>query len=86
MGNLVSLADRANDNRFTTPKDMLEQAMRDLEAKELHGGQAILLVLDRGPAGNCYSVGFRAANIRKSEIVALLTVQATAFAKDLTDG
>jgi len=80
------MAERTNDNRFSTPKDMLQQAMRDLDANELHGAQAILLVLDRGPKGECYSVGFRAANIRKSEIVSLLTVQATAFARDLASG
>lgn len=86
MGNLVSMAERTNDARFITPEDMIERALRDLKAQELHGSKAILLVLDPGPHGDCYSVGFRSANMKKSEIVALLTTQATVFAKDLTDG
>ena len=86
MANVVSLAERTNDARFISVEQMLDLARKDYEDGELHGASAILLVLDRGPENDAYAVGFRSANLKKSEIVALLTVEATKLSRDLADG
>lgn len=86
MGNLVSLAERTNDARFVSVEQMIENAAKDYAAGDLHGKAAFLLVLDRGPNDDAYAIGFRSANLKKSEIVALLTVEAAKLSMDLADG
>ena len=86
MSNVVSMADRTNDSRFLTVEQMLESASKDYAEGELHGKYAILLVLDRGPHNDAFDIGFRASGLKKSEIVALLTVEAQKLSRDLADG
>ena len=86
MQNVVKLAERINDSRFISVEQMLETALADYRTNDLHGAKAILLVLDSGPVGDCYDIGFRVAGMKKSELVSLLTVQAAQFAKELKGG
>ena len=86
MGNVVSLGDRTNDARYISVEQMIDVAAKDYAAGELHGGSAILLVLDRGEHNDAYAIGFRSAGLKKSEIVALLTVEAAKLSRDLADG
>ena len=86
MPSVINLADRTNDSKYVSVEQMLENAAKDYAAGELHGASAFLLVLDRGPHNDAYAIGFRSANLKKSEIVALLTVEAAKLSRDLADG
>ena len=86
MGATINLAEWTNNSQFISVDRMLEMAAKDYAAGELHGKSAFLMVLDRGPSNDAYAIGFRSANLKKSEIVALLTVEAAKLSMDLADG
>ena len=86
MAEVINLAERVDDNRFVTVENMLQEATDDYRAEKLHGKHAVLVLLDRGPHGDAYDVGFRACNMRKSEMVSLLTVLANRLSMELTSG
>lgn len=85
-GKVISLADRANDNTFITVDQMLELAIHERRDGRLNGSKAILLVLDQGEDGTAYATRFRCANMKKSEIVALLETRAHCFKRELLGG
>ena len=86
MAEPISLAIKTWNSKFLSVDQMLDMAAKDYAAGELHGSSAFLMVLDRGEHGDAFSIGFRAANLKKSEIVALLTVEAAKLSMDLADG
>ena len=65
----INLATRANDNKFSTPQSMLEDALQDIKSGKETAKKAIVLFLDDE---NGYDVGFYAAKMKASEMLALM--------------
>jgi hypothetical protein len=81
MTNVVKLADELNDNRFATPGDILEDALRDIATGSESSSRCIIITLD--DADDCYNPHFYLANIKHSEVVALLATIQAYFIKSL---
>lgn len=73
MSNVVSLADKADNNKYTDPMGALRDAQESIAEKVgafANGKKLVILCLDDTNGG--YDVSTRYAGLKCSEIVALL--------------
>ena len=68
----VARADRENDNSLLSPVDALREAIRDIENGEYPAERILILRLDHGEDGNEFNVGWHAANINSTMMIALM--------------
>jgi len=67
-------ARRLNDNRNADPVAVLRLAADEIEAGERPCDSVVVLMLNRGENDDSYGTSMMAADIRNSEIVALMEV------------
>jgi hypothetical protein len=79
--NTIDLAEAADDNRFTTARQMLEAAIKEIDEGKIPNAKAVLIVLDKGPTGEDYNVFTRIAGLQYSAAVALLFCKANQLSR-----
>lgn len=77
-------AERAGDNSLLSPVECLQDAVADLESGERKANKALILLLD--DEDGAYNFGFRASNLRSSEMIALLEKVKMHVAMLMSDG
>lgn len=65
-------AAREHDNSMHTPVDCLRDTIADIEAGEITPSSVLVLGLDRGQDGESFRITWAAANLRSSEMLAVL--------------
>lgn len=76
--NVVHIAGAGADNRSLSPIQALEWAIKDIQSGERACNRLLIITLD--DTNGQYHSGYYAANIKQSEILALLHFHATAAA------
>jgi hypothetical protein len=79
--NVVSLADKTDDNRFITPHDMLLVVADDIKKGHITPKRMVVLMLD--DSDGMYDTDFRMANISTSQSLALCSMMQSLFAMRL---
>ena len=69
MNNVILLADKAEDNRFSSPELVLRAAADEIASGKTKATRALVILLDDNDEK--YDVSFRMANIYSSQIIAL---------------
>lgn len=64
------LSDSLNDNRLISPEQTLQNVLDDIRDKTRKCTKLLVLCLDDE---DCYDLGFYAANLKMSEILAMLS-------------
>lgn len=83
MKKVISLADEANNNNFTSSEMTLRDALDDLKSGKRKCTKMVILMLD--DSDNKYTTGFYAAKIKCSEMVALCSRYVHIFNEMLDD-
>jgi hypothetical protein len=77
-GKVVNLgAERAlreNDNAAWSPAECLDNAADEVRSGERLCDRVLILFLDKGPDGLEFTVGWQAANMQSSEMIALMEI------------
>lgn len=68
----IDLSEVKNDNRLRTPEQMLRSVLQEVESGQIPNKRMMVIFLD--DSDDNYDVGYRAANISSSQVVALLSV------------
>lgn len=85
MSEVISMAEASHDSTYSDTEEMLTRALRDAQHGTLRGAKAVLIVLD-DCGGHEYAWETRFANMRRSESIALLSVVASNFCRELNGG
>lgn len=81
MTNIVHIGEIINDNRLLTPETILQRTAEELGSGEEVANKCVVLLLNSD--GDIYDSSYRAANISKSEMLALLAMWQTLIAREL---
>lgn len=63
---------RENDNSILLPADTLRYALDDIESGKTPADSVLILHLDHGDDGTEFNAGWYAANLKSSEMIALM--------------
>lgn len=74
-------AERDDDNRHMTPADTLREALADIESGERPATSLMALTLDTDEKQ--FSSGWYAANLKSSEMIALMETVKAALLRDM---
>lgn len=87
MSDIISLniarANATNDNTVVSPAETLRDALFEIESGKRSPQSILILTLDKGPDCDCYGMGWYAAKLQVSEIIALLEHAKYRFIKTL---
>lgn len=89
MGDIRSLnaerASRANDNTLISPAECLEDAATDIRSGERVCNKVLVITLntDGGDMGDVFQVGFYAAQMKSSEMLAAIEAIKTIVLRDM---
>jgi hypothetical protein len=76
---VINLADQLNNNKMTTPVQILREVLDDYEMGKRTAPKMIILMLDS--SAEHYSTNFVAANMKVSELMTLCALFQAKFSK-----
>lgn len=70
MSNVIEFSGKSNSSAVATPKQLLEAAIKQIDAGKLAGSKALVIILDEHD--ELYHIQMRQSGMKWSEVVALV--------------